>query len=215
MLTILLVKSCITFLNFDDFKMSLTRLPKSAPRILPSNIARNALRLSRGSKALMSALRELLLGSRLKTSVLDVIGSLACFNEEPITPMLKFQREHPFLEYASVYWLEHTRGFRETPSQTWGLWQQMMEHGHGLAQFLWATKTLRPYFLYATKWADAILLLISQRKRNYPLNWAYTNHSDCVAHLPWRCHSPHQSTSRGDRYFTTRSIDKYKGHFAG
>jgi ankyrin repeat protein len=179
---------CVTYLNFGDFKTSLTRLPKqqqSTPRILPSDIAQNALGFSPASKTSINALRKFIPGSGLKNSIFDVVESLARVNEEPIMPTLKLRREHPFLEYASAYWLEHTREFKKTSSKTWDIWQKMVEYGHSWAQFPWTTRPLRSYFpdppgelpdhdiKYLTYYRRPNQPL--SLTRNQPLNWAFTS----------------------------------------
>ncbi|KAJ5883588.1 uncharacterized protein N7473_010474 [Penicillium subrubescens] len=187
---------CVTCLNFGDFKTGLTRLPKlqqSMPRILPSNIARSALGFSPASKISMNALRKFIPGSGLNNSIFDVVGSLASFNEEPILPMLKLRREHPFLEYASFYWFEHTRRFKKTSSKTWDLWQKWVEYGQSWVQFPWTTQPLRSYFPdppgelpdhdieYLTYYRSPNQPL--SLTRNQPLNWFFSSRHTALVWL--------------------------------
>ncbi|KAI0199405.1 hypothetical protein F4808DRAFT_216865 [Astrocystis sublimbata] len=44
---------------------------------------------------------------------------------------------HPFLKYASTYWIHHTKNFRPKRSQTWDLWEQMIVGGQPLAKTPW------------------------------------------------------------------------------
>jgi hypothetical protein len=50
---------------------------------------------------------------------------------------MQLQSKYPFLQYASIYWIHHTTGFRQGKSKTWALWKRMVFAGHSLAKMPW------------------------------------------------------------------------------
>ncbi|KAH6645914.1 ankyrin repeat-containing domain protein [Truncatella angustata] len=50
---------------------------------------------------------------------------------------------HPFLKYASVYWIAHSENFWEEETKTWKIWKQIIFEGHELAKIPWQEAPLR------------------------------------------------------------------------
>lgn len=46
-------------------------------------------------------------------------------------------KEHPFLSYASDYWLHHSAYFDRKTSQTWRLWEKLLLFEDGPAHIPW------------------------------------------------------------------------------
>ncbi|KAJ5762818.1 hypothetical protein N7533_001499 [Penicillium manginii] len=124
-----------------------------------------------------------MLGSEIKHSVLDVVGNLASFYEDPLTPT-GTQYDHPFLNYASTHWLQHSKAFQEGFSKTWDLWQKMIRHGHTLAQFPWAPSLLvhnlpqgepEQRFNDDSRYFAAMGYSNARIREHHPLKWAF-NH---------------------------------------
>jgi ankyrin repeat protein len=190
---------CVSYLNFDDLKTSLARPPqpqrphhskRSHPRVLPSDIAWNTLGNVWPSKVHMHALRRFMSGSEVKHSVLDVVGNLANFNEDLTPPTGTSQPEHPFLEYASMHWLQHTKEFQKDVSKTWNLWQKMVRYGHNLAQFPWAPTSLEHHFQHrqSTDYAsdnniEDLLYSQPEEEEYHPLKWAFNNRHRAILWL--------------------------------
>jgi ankyrin repeat protein len=126
---------CVTYLDFNDFKRTLTR--RSQPmKVDPVAMAKLA--LSRQLKA-PSAIAAFGLRSRSQShkskAEVDVVRVLSgCKDGEQGIGGL--EQDYPFLKYASIHWISHTSRFRKT-SRTWGLWYQMITCGHDLAERPW------------------------------------------------------------------------------
>lgn len=190
---------CVSYLNFDDLKTSLARPPqaqrphhskRSLPRVLPSDIAWNTLGNVWSSKVPMHALRRFMSGSEVQHSMLDVVGNLANFNEDLTPPTGTSQPEHPFLEYASMHWLHHTKEFQKGVSKTWNLWQKMARYGHNLAQFPWAPTSLEHHFQHrqsndyaSDTYIEDLLDSHPEGEEYHPLRWAFNNRHRAILWL--------------------------------
>jgi hypothetical protein len=64
------------------------------------------------------------------------------------------QLGHPFLEYASNYWVLHTSNFQEGKSRTWNLWKQMIRGKHGLARSPWSPAEFHDRTPLVYEWLD-------------------------------------------------------------
>ncbi len=123
---------CVTYLNFNDFKKTLTRRPQPLKPVDPVAIARLA--LSPHLK-MPSTIPGFGMGSRRHKSnaKVDVVRVLSQGGEGARRTL---EQGHPFLEYASEHWISHTSRFHQG-STTWGLWHQMITCGHDLAKTPW------------------------------------------------------------------------------
>ncbi|KAM0541425.1 hypothetical protein ACHAPJ_013243 [Fusarium lateritium] len=124
---------CVTYLHLNDFETTVTRRPKPI-RISPMAMAGTA--LGQGSKV-----------AELTTRFADVLGHSSSKKNPDLAETLikhdtagdkeRFQQSHPFLRYASNYWIFHTANFQEGRSMTWTLWHNIATNDHALAQTPW------------------------------------------------------------------------------
>lgn len=127
---------CVTYLHFNDFKTTLARRPQPMQPVDPIAMAKIA--LSHKLK-LPRTIPGLGLSSRRNKSKaqVDVVGVLSTYERgDEEESMQKLQQCHPFLRYATVHWISHTRRFRQS-SKTWNLWHRMITSGHALAKKPW------------------------------------------------------------------------------
>ncbi|KAH6621546.1 hypothetical protein B0J18DRAFT_229761 [Chaetomium sp. MPI-SDFR-AT-0129] len=127
---------CVTYLNFNDFKTTLTRRPQPIKPVDPVAMARLA--LSPRFKV-PSTIPGFGLSSRHQKSKaeVDVVRVLSSYNgEDGEGSRRRLERSHPFLEYASTYWISHTSRFRKG-SMTWDLWHRMITYGNDLVKRPW------------------------------------------------------------------------------
>ncbi|KAK8053281.1 Ankyrin repeat-containing domain protein [Apiospora saccharicola] len=126
---------CVTYLHFNDFKRTLA-VRQNSIQINPSLIAPTVLTpVSRGAALISGLITD-------TRSPHDHDLSRGCFNIFPVgntstTESLK--HSHPFLKYASTYWIAHTNQFRQGRSKTWALWESIVIRGHVLARTPWNT----------------------------------------------------------------------------
>lgn len=133
-------EACVTYLNFNDFKRQLVRsmgphrslepkaiLKASLSSGLNKTISRSWSRLGWvwGSKRgrNYNMLRQLQDGAGFK--------DLGCLR--------KLQTCHPFLAYASEYWLLHTAEFVKESTRTWKLWCTLLRAENILACTPWTS----------------------------------------------------------------------------
>jgi ankyrin repeat protein len=127
---------CVTYLNSNDFKTDLIRNPAVVPNQLPDYIIKEAVK-GKGVTARMICMTQ-----RPKTWS----QQQSTKNEKTIVRVKNSLEDskatlhlgHPFLEYASEYWLLHTRNFEEGKTLTWNLWKHMLSGLHGLARTPWS-----------------------------------------------------------------------------
>ncbi|RYC64355.1 hypothetical protein CHU98_g1879 [Xylaria longipes] len=126
---------CITYFHFSDFQTTLSQLPKRIALPNPQDIALTAL----GSKWNLA--------SKLGRKVLTRGASISVEADKLIKsgagPALKsvYNNTHPFLKYASINWIIHTKNFRDSKSKTWNLWKKIIISGHALAITPWQPHT--------------------------------------------------------------------------
>lgn len=126
---------CVTYLNFNDFKVTLARRPQPMQEVDP--IARARLALSHQLKVLSTILAFGFSPRRHKgKSEVDVVGTLSSYERGDREGTGRLEQGHPFLKYASTHWISHTSRFRKV-STTWDLWHRMITCGHDLAKRPW------------------------------------------------------------------------------
>ncbi|ERF71485.1 hypothetical protein EPUS_00474 [Endocarpon pusillum Z07020] len=168
-------ESCVTYLNFNDFKTKLIRRPKFQAPITPSAILETALGYRAESTVATSLFQSVVSRRRQKTTKVDVAQKLACYGEGNNENLPgKLQLEHPFLDYASENWLLHTTNFEHGKSKTWSLWTQMLLDEQSLGQTPWTHEQFISRDLEVGKWIcdenhSALLRLIQSSDRKFPV----------------------------------------------
>lgn len=116
----------VTYLNFNDFKKTLTRQRQALPPISPEAICQQAL----GNE--FSWFKFLFPGHGTRTADIDATIA-SCTKASPATLQEAIDMEHPFLLYASTHWLSHSFNFNQKDCLTWQTWKDMLMSGHELA----------------------------------------------------------------------------------
>jgi len=166
---------CVTYLHFNDFRTTLTQREKPITFPNPSKIATLALssESSRASKLLQKRLQK---GASRSIDMAHVVKA---------SPTV--QLDHPFLKYASAYWLAHTKNFSSHRSMTWDLWVKLVFEDHSLLK--------RPWDSTPEAVDDAIL------------KWArQINHNALIQHC--------NRTLTGKRINRDARVKLVEGHFA-
>ncbi|RBR10780.1 uncharacterized protein FIESC28_09311 [Fusarium coffeatum] len=116
----------VTYLNFNDFKNTLTRQRQALPPISPEEICQQALSNEFGWR------NFLLRGRGARTA--DIDGTIAaCTPASGIAFHETMVFHHPFLSYATAHWLSHSAKFDHQQCLVWHLWTSMVINGHLLA----------------------------------------------------------------------------------
>lgn len=129
---------CTTYLNFNDFKTQPSRQSRLEASDTASEIAMAAVKQLSPSKTV----------TKLFQSASSRIVQERSTNQLPMTQVLtnmnRFRPnsrtatpEHPFLEYASQYWLLHTTQFDASRSKSWKLWTRILFNDQALGQTPW------------------------------------------------------------------------------
>ena len=142
---------CVTYLNSNDFRTELIRSPAVLPTRLPGYIIEKSFE-HRGITSHISRIAQKL-KSQSHQKLTSEGNRIVLKNsfEDSITTLLS---GHPFLEYASNYWLHHTRKFREGESRTWNVWKQMILGSHSLAKTPWSLTEFHNQAPIVYKWIE-------------------------------------------------------------
>ncbi|CZR67042.1 uncharacterized protein PAC_16941 [Phialocephala subalpina] len=127
---------CVTYLNSNEFKTDLIRNSPALPTQLPDYIIEKALEGRGATTRMMGMIQRPKAQSQQKST--ENKESMVMIKNPLEDSQATLQSGHPFLEYASYYWLPHTRNFEEGKSTTWNLWKQMIRGEHGLARTPWS-----------------------------------------------------------------------------
>jgi ankyrin repeat protein len=127
---------CVTYLNSNDFKTDLIRNPKALPTQLTDYIIEEAVKGKGATARIIGRTQRPKPRSQQQSTKNE--RSMVIIKNGLEGPMATLQLAHPFLEYASDYWLLHTRNFEEGKSKTWNLWKQMINGSHSLARTPWS-----------------------------------------------------------------------------
>ncbi|KAH7226708.1 hypothetical protein BKA60DRAFT_659394 [Fusarium oxysporum] len=122
---------CITYLNFNDFKTTLSRRRPPLPPMAPDEICAQALSCEWSWAKLLILSRGISSGRRRAADIDGVVASYARASDATVQETII--NDHPFILYASAYWLLHTANFNEEQCRTWNQWRNMLIHGHELA----------------------------------------------------------------------------------
>lgn len=129
---------CVAYFNFDDFKRKLIRQPKALSLPASEAILQASLSSSLYPKPAFVWEQLARFKGRYKGENSDsghVLSAEAlCKN---LGEVMELQQEHPFLLYASEYWLHHSAFFERSNTQTWHLWERLLFSEDGLAQMPW------------------------------------------------------------------------------
>lgn len=131
---------CVTYLNFNDFKTTLARRHQPLPPITPATIAWSTVPHRWKLPAAISLLGKSNYQTTAESSMIAVAGTLSSF--ATVTAIETLQLANPFLRYASIHWIFHTRYFQQGSSTMWHTWKQMIIHGHALAGNPWGAGLL-------------------------------------------------------------------------
>lgn len=106
--------------------------------IPPAAIAQSALRDQRTMRRLIPHILKKT--SKVWTSykefdIAKAVESVTTVNAN--VTQRRLQQSHPFHNYAAQNWIIYTSTFRQGKSIAWGLWKNIIIHGHELAQNLW------------------------------------------------------------------------------
>ncbi|KAF5606336.1 NACHT domain protein [Fusarium subglutinans] len=122
---------CVTYLNFSDFKTTLARVRPPLPPIAPDEICQQALSNEWSWPRFLRLSQRIHGHKRLAANIDTTIAS--CTRAPDATGQETIILNHPFLAYASAYWLSHSVDFDQEHCQTWSLWKNMLIFGHELA----------------------------------------------------------------------------------
>ncbi|ERF74129.1 hypothetical protein EPUS_06398 [Endocarpon pusillum Z07020] len=120
---------CVTYLNSSDFKRQLDRITKAQASFSPELALEASLSAELGSK----------LGAPLSK-----LGRLQCLRKttnfdlrKQIPKSAETSIEHPFLDYASKYWLQHCTDFTTEDIRAWNLWKAILLNVDSLGHTSW------------------------------------------------------------------------------
>jgi ankyrin repeat protein len=121
---------CATYLNFDDFKTQVAHRSKlqdvDAAVLLDASLQEATPLLA---KFLQSLPSRRLQRQQLPISRIPELAGTALSNRTLRTD----DNTHPLLEYASIYWLSHSRHFSNV-ERIWSLWKPLLSDDHQLAK---------------------------------------------------------------------------------
>lgn len=147
---------CVTYLDSNYLKTDLTRplpsIPIPIPNRLPSHVVKSAIESNRFTKHLTSVLQKAST-PKLSSSTDDGKTSIRiqAVNEDSKSAL---QLGHPFLAYATEYWLFHTRDFSFGNSITWQVCNQMIQGLHHVAETPWTHSEFRDQDSDVLEWAE-------------------------------------------------------------
>ncbi|KAI0165320.1 ankyrin repeat-containing domain protein [Hypoxylon sp. FL1284] len=123
---------CVTYLDFNDFKTTLSRRAKPTQLPKPDDIITE----KRGSN-----------GASAPVLYLDRTNDSIMTSRAVIDA-------HPFLRYASTTWIQHTKEFQNDRSKMWSVWKNLIVVGHDLALKPWQPELLNVDSHALLEWAQ-------------------------------------------------------------
>lgn len=141
---------CVTYLNFNDFKTTLMRQPKSLPLPSPVRIVESTL----GPESKITDIVRARLGSKNRSDTVYSQATLTSGRGNSNSPTETLQFQYPFLNYASTNWIEHTRNFSERRSKTWNMWKDTIFTDHELVVPPWKTDTIESESTAIHRWVQ-------------------------------------------------------------
>ncbi|KAI8635647.1 hypothetical protein F5Y19DRAFT_17847 [Xylariaceae sp. FL1651] len=125
-------EKCVTYLNFNDFKTTVTRRPRPILLQDTTQIAQSALGYQSKPALILAKLHP-----KRASKPVDLSSFRSLTIKDSSTTYERLALGYPFLEYAVNNWLLHTRNFHQERSKTWSVWENMVVHGHNLAKPPW------------------------------------------------------------------------------
>ncbi|KAI9786684.1 MAG: hypothetical protein M1839_006235 [Geoglossum umbratile] len=117
---------CVTYLNFNDFKRQLIRVPNtpllSGQAILQASMSASLGRGLAGSLSKLRSNRKPQISA--DDNVFRQLQDIAGVADEGI--LRNLQASYSFLAYARKYWLLHTADFSRDCSKNWVLWKTLL-----------------------------------------------------------------------------------------
>ncbi|KAI0537632.1 ankyrin repeat-containing domain protein [Xylaria digitata] len=124
---------CMTYLDFNDFKTTLDRRQK--PIILPKplEIAASAMGPRWGKAVDIVNVIQ----APKPSQPIDATNVVRPSGIESTVEAKHMKEAYPFLRYASVHWISHSKNFQPGISHTWDLLKRIIVRGHGMARLPW------------------------------------------------------------------------------
>ncbi|KAI0006553.1 hypothetical protein F4779DRAFT_557782 [Xylariaceae sp. FL0662B] len=141
---------CTTYLDFNDFKTTVDRRNTPIPLSFhPKDIPQTVL----GPRSPMTRLFRKKLKSKGTPTPIDIQSITSSQMNGLGETHEVLHLGHPFLKYASTYWIFHTTNFQDGKSKTWNLWKHMVIHGHDLAIRPWTQESFNVNNPALLEWA--------------------------------------------------------------
>ena len=128
---------CVTYLNFSDFERALVKQHKNEHQITPEAILSNVLKNEVEHPVSTMAQKLWRMKTKSKASRLEnttrIMTDLAVRSMGVLSTT---ELSHPFLDYASRFWLAHTAGLGRS-NQTYKLWLHLLSEPNSHATLPW------------------------------------------------------------------------------
>lgn len=147
---------CVTYLDWNDFKTALQPFNQPIKLPEPYDVAEAALRSQWDGKAvgkLSRLLRRKKAGGSQRTEPFDPVNILGYTGSGGETSN-SMANNHAFLDYASQFWIMHTKKIGEE-SLVYKMWAQMVAGGHGIAKTQWTSEEYQASHHSIWSWAVA------------------------------------------------------------
>lgn len=134
---------CVTYLNFSDFQTQLVKFSKHKAPIRGEDILSATIRTALGPNIsdAISLVTKFSKKSTRKTedAAADFPWSLGTSVVDASSSIFG---SHPFLHYASTYWIFHTKHFRKETTSTWRLWSRLLQTESDIIRTEWTLEQL-------------------------------------------------------------------------
>ncbi|KAK7917534.1 Ankyrin repeat protein [Apiospora marii] len=165
---------CLTYLDFNDFKRSLTRQAKPV-KISPIEIINASSKY--GSK--LAKLHQTVVGPGSET--FDLRRSLDPDGSATVSQVTQTViKEYPFIRYASEHWVSHTKYIRKRKLKTWTILKRVISSNYSFVELPWSSDM--PHRDAAIHWAKrhhhgSILRILWDDEGDHLFKWA-SDHND-------------------------------------
>jgi hypothetical protein len=129
-------ETCVTYLNFNDFKRQLIPQQRSTPIIQPSNILESPTLTGQGRMTEYGLKFARIVAKRSKTKF-NIVQHLETIKGLERDDSLQLQVQYAFLAYARSFWLSHTKSFSEVAPPIMKMWRQLILTYHQVAPQPW------------------------------------------------------------------------------
>ncbi|KAI1328541.1 hypothetical protein F5Y16DRAFT_150403 [Xylariaceae sp. FL0255] len=121
---------CVTYLDFNDFKTTLSRRQQDLKlpydiglRSLPPTLKKT---VERGQKLISKARNT----EPVKVNRLITSNATATTEDS--------HSAHPFLRYAEIHWITHSKQFQPEETKIWAIWRSLLSIAHETAKKPWS-----------------------------------------------------------------------------